>query len=117
MLSILAIRAIRPVRHVRRRAHNRIQHAAVHSQRVQGDRHDRQRFADRQAISVHRLAGAGRAQVGRRVHRLYRTGAQDERAVRPRGSDHRPLQVLIHRKTVIFFKRTLYYPHVLSLSF
>lgn len=31
MLSVLAVRAIGPVRHVRRRTHHGVQHAAVHT--------------------------------------------------------------------------------------
>ncbi len=47
--------------------------------------------ADDQALPVHGVAGAGRAEVGRAVRGLRRPGAQDEGAVRRGRTDQRPL--------------------------
>ena len=49
--------------------------------------------ADGASVPVHRLARAGCSQVRRGIHRLRRTGAQDQGTVRPGRTNHRTLQV------------------------
>ena len=58
-----------------------------------GDRCTRRPVPDNPPVPLHGLAGAGRTQVRGGIHRLHRTGPQDQGAVRPGGTNHRPLQV------------------------
>lgn len=48
---------------------------------------------DHPPVPLHRLAGAGGAQVRGRLHRVHWTSAQDQRAVRPGRTNHGALQV------------------------
>ena len=58
-----------------------------------GDGRQRRPEPNHPTVPVHRLAGAGRAQVWRGIHRLHRSGPQDQGTVRPGGADIRALQV------------------------
>ncbi len=60
-----------------------------------GDGCARRSVPDDPAVPLHGLAGAGRPQVRRGIHRLHRPGPQDQGAVWPGGTNHRPLQVYI----------------------
>mgnify|MGYP001341720588 CR=1 FL=1 len=60
-----------------------------------GDGRTGRTVPDYPAVPLHGLAGAGRAQVRRGLHRLYRPGAQDQGAVRAGGTNHGALQVSI----------------------
>ena len=93
--SVLAKRKVREVPVLCCRPDRGVQHAPVHPEGVQGDGRPRREFKNPEAVPVHGLAWTGSAQVGRRLHRLHRTGSQDEGAVRSGRPYHCSLQVTL----------------------